>query len=209
MPDIKTLYEYFKNSNIPDYDVQENCDIENNHNLDNNEYLNSPITPAEIEKCINKLKNSKSPGTDNIINEYIKQTKQLLLPVYTQLFNIILDTGIIPTSWVKGIIVPIYKNKGDSLDPGNYRPITLLSCLGKLFTAVLNDRPNIFLEENDILCENQAGFRKHYSTTDHILTLHSLIELFKYQKKKIYCTFIDFSKAFDSVWRIGLWRKLL
>ena len=209
MPDIKTLYEYFKNSNIPDYDVQENCDIENNHNLDNNEYLNSPITSAEIEKCINKLKNSKSSGTDNIINEYIKQTKQLLLPVYTQLFNIILDTGIIPTSWVKGIIVPIYKNKGDSLDPGNYRPITLLSCLGKLFTAVLNDRLNTFLEDNDILCENQAGFRKHYSTTDHIFTLHLLIELFKYQKKKIYCTFIDFSKAFDSVWRIGLWRKLL
>ena len=90
MPHIKTLYEYFKNSNIPDYEVQENCDIENNFNLDNNEYFNSPITSAEIEKCINKLKNSKSPGTDNKINEYIKQTKKLLLPVYTQLFNIIL-----------------------------------------------------------------------------------------------------------------------
>ena len=84
MPHIKTLYEYFKNSNIPD------CDIENNFNLDNNEYFNPPITSAEIEKCINKLKNSRSPGTDNNINEYIKQTKKLLLPVYTQLFNIIL-----------------------------------------------------------------------------------------------------------------------
>lgn len=72
------------------------------------------------------------------------------------------------------IIVPIYKNKDDSLDPGNCRPITLLSCLGKLSTAVLNHRLNTFLEENDILCENQAGFRKHYSTTDNIFTLHLL-----------------------------------
>ena len=61
----------------------------------------------------------------------------------------------------------------------------------------------------DKLNDNQAGFRKGYSTTDHIFTLHSLIELLKSRKKKLYCCFIDFSQAFDSVWRIGLWRKLL
>ena len=95
------------------------------------------------------------------------------------------------------------------MDPENYRPITLLSCLGKLFTAVLNERLNNFLSENCILFENQAGFRKHYSTSDHIFVLHSLFELLKLQKKKMFCAFVDFSKAFDSVWRIGLWRKLL
>ena len=107
------------------------------------------------------------------------------------------------------MIKPIYKNKGDTLNPENYRPITLLSCLGKLFTAVLNERLNVFLADNNILLENQAGFRKHYSTTDHIFVLQSLFELLKLQKKKLYCAFIDFSKAFDSVWRIGLWQKLL
>ena len=95
------------------------------------------------------------------------------------------------------------------MNPENYRAITLVSCLGKLFTAVLNERLNMFLSENEILSENQAGFRKCYSTNDHIFVLHSLFELLKLQKKKLYCKFIDFSKAFDSVWRIGLWNKLL
>ena len=105
--------------------------------------------------------------------------------------------------------MPIYKNKGDSLNPENYRPITLLSCLGKLFTAVLNERLSNYLDENVILLENQAGFRKNYSTSDHIFVLHSLLELLKLQKKKLFCAFVDFSKAFDSDWRVGLWNKLL
>ena len=60
-----------------------------------------------------------------------------------------------------------------------------------------------------MLAENQAGFRAGYSTNDHIFVLHALIEIFKVKKKKLFCSFIDFSKAFDSVWRVGLWSKLL
>ena len=86
------------------------------------------------------------------------------------------------------------------MDPENYRQITLLSCLGKLFSAVLNERLNNFLSENCILFENQAGFRKHYSTSDNIFVLYSLFELLKLQKKKMFSAFVDFSKAFDSVW---------
>ena len=56
------------------------------------------------------------------------------------LFNIIFETGIVPDNWLMGNIKPIYKNKGDKMDPKNYRPITILSCLGKLFTAVLSER---------------------------------------------------------------------
>ena len=99
--------------------------------------------------------------------------------------------------------------KGDCRTPENYRPITILSCLGKLFTSILNTRINSFLEDFELLNENQAGFRKGYSTTDHIFLLHSLISILKQSKKKLFCAFIDFSMAFDSVWRIGLWQKLL
>ena len=99
--------------------------------------------------------------------------------------------------------------KGDPLNPENFRPITLLSCMGKLFTAILNVRLCNYLEENSLLEENQAGFRQNYSTTDHIFTLHCIIEYLKFHKKKLFCSFIDFSKAFDSVWRVGLWNKLL
>ena len=124
------------------------------------------------------------------------------------LFNIVLETGIIPDSWIEGIIRPIYKNSGTPRNAEIYRPITNLSCLGKLFTAVLNLRLNNFLKHNDILEENQAVFRAGYSTTDHIFILHTLTEILKVNKK-LYCSFIDFSKPFDSVWRVGLWMKLL
>ena len=86
-------------------------------------------------------------------------------------------------SWLNGRIRPIFKNKGDSSNPENYRPITILSCLSKLFTSVLNNRLTIFIDTYEILQENQAGFSKAYSTTDHIFTLYSLLELFKSYKK--------------------------
>lgn len=74
---------------------------------------------------------------------------------------------------------------------------------------MLNNRLSEFVEKNNELSENQAGFRKGYGTTDHIFALNSLIEVMKKTKHKIFCAFIDFSQAFDSVWRGGLWRKLI
>ena len=132
-----------------------------------------------------------------------------MLPIYVSYFNLIFDTGIIPDTWLEGIIRPIYKKNGDPLKPENYRPITILSCFGKLFTAVLNQRLYNYLTSYEILKENQAGFRAGYSSFDHIFSLYALIELLKAKNKKLYCCFIDFRKAFDSVWRIGLWMKML
>lgn len=72
-----------------------------------------------------------------MLNEHISATVSLFLPLYNKLFNIIFDNGFIPDEWRVGIVKPIYKNKGDPTHPENYRPITLLSCLGKLFTCIL------------------------------------------------------------------------
>ena len=183
---------------------------ESNFNINNADIiLNSSIMGQEISSAIKGLKSGKAAGFDEVLNEYIKATETMLMPLYIKLFNLIFDTGLLPEAWLEGKICPIYKNKGDKLNPENYRPITVLSCLGKLFTAVLNNRLTKYLESSHILNDNQAGFRKSFSTTDHIFTLNSLIELFKANKKKLYCAFIDFSKAFDTVWRIGLWEKLL
>ena len=102
------------------------------------------LTPREeIFDCIEKLKNDRASGEDGIINEYIKSTAHQFINIYEKLFNLIFDCGIIPENWVIGKIKPIYKNKGDSSEPKNYRPITILSCLGKLFTSVLCNRLKI------------------------------------------------------------------
>ena len=115
------------------------------------------------------------------MNEYIKSTEGIFLPTYEKLFNSdsVFDSGNIPNAWLEGVIIPIYKHKGDSNVAANYRPITILSCLGKLFTAVLNQRLTKYLDENETVNENQAGFRKGYSVTDHIFILYSLIERMK------------------------------
>jgi hypothetical protein len=84
-----------------------------------------------------------------------------------------------------------------------------LSCFGKLFTAVLLTRLNAFSEKCSILNENQSGFRKGYSTIDNIFVLYAFFELLKLKKKKLFVTFVDFEKAFDKVWKDGLWCKLL
>ena len=168
----------------------------------NNDILDVAITEEEIICAVRCLKNGKASGEDEIINEHIKTTVDILLPFYITMFNKIFDTWIIPDTWLNGVILPIYINKGDPSLPENYRPITILSCLGKLFTSVINNRLTKFVESNNLLSENQAGFRKGYSVTDHLFTLHSVIDYLRYRKKK---QFIDFSKAFDQVWRSGLW----
>ena len=204
---INILFDFFRNLNSSDPD---NIELPiSNDVYELNVLLNNPITENEIFKCIKDLKNGKACGDDHIINEYIKSTSELFMPVYVKLFNIVLDSGCVPDLWLVGNIIPFYKNKGDQLDPQNYRPITILSCMGKLFTSVLNFRLSTFLEEFLLLNENQFGFRKGYSTIDSIFVLHLLFELLKLKKKKLFCAFIDFAKAFDTVWRSGLWSKLL
>ena len=124
------------------------------------------------------------------------------------LFNLVLVTGYIPEEWSIGLIVPIYKKKEVS-NPDNYRGITLLSCIEKLFTSLLNHRLCLFLEDYGVMGEEQAGFRSGYSTVDHVVVLNVLIELYSHKKKKLYCAFIDYKKAFDSIDRSLLWQKLL
>ena len=104
-PDLQNLYEHFKTLNNSDNNNNEDeneDDIINNPNVnahENNNCLNCPLTVDEIRKCINSLKNNKSPGIDKVLNEYIKCTSDKMLPIYDKMFNLILETGIIPQNW--------------------------------------------------------------------------------------------------------------
>ena len=170
--------------------------------------LNSPISEDEVKKAVKRLKNGKACGEDKILNEMIKAFSETHMGVLTKIFNIVLQNGHMPHEWVIGIIKPIYKNKGDINDPDNYRGITLLSCFGKKITSILNDRLTTYINLNEMMSEAQAGFRKGYSTTDQIFTLKSIVELFLCQGRRLFCTFVDYSKAFDSINRATLWKKL-
>jgi len=212
---LQDMFDYFKDmlgnnheNNEIEQEVTADVEYRTVHTY-NSDSLNSEFTEQEIQHCIKNLGNNKAAGVDNILNEYIKASADVLLPIYVILFNKILNSGNMPKEWIIGMIVPIYKMKGDIQDPSNYRGITLLSCMGKLFTSVLNKRITNFCETNEILHENQTGFRKGYSTIDHVFLLKFIMDAVKKSKHKLYCAFIDYRKAFDCVWRNGLWVKLV
>ena len=144
--DIDLMFEFLKQTNDVDEGAQEELDID----LTNDSILNCPITPEEIEQAVHRLKSNKSPGNDQVVNEYICSTLSIFLTFYVDFFNLIFDAGVVPEEWLTGIVKPIYKNKGDPHLPDNYRPITLLSCMGKLFTSILCERLNNFADEIEL-----------------------------------------------------------
>ena len=174
----------------------------------NNETLNVPITDDEVIHAVNHIRVSSSPGPDGISMHFYKNTLHLILPFLKTLFNEIFDSGNIPKDWGESLMVPVHKN-GPRDDPNNYRGISLINSLCKIFTCILNNRLQKWCDRNNIIHEEQAGFRKEYGTIDNIFNLMAIIQ--KYLGKRIgrfYCIFIDFSKAFDSVQHLRLWDSL-
>ena len=129
------FYKYFKQQNATPLnnilDPETNMETHSNERVEGP--IDYPITDEEFEAAINKLKANKSPGIDNILNEVIRIGKEAIEGHLVNLFNRILDTGKYPALWSFGLIVPIHK-KDDRSKVENYRGITLLSALGKLFT---------------------------------------------------------------------------
>ena len=97
--------------------------------------------------------NDKACAVDDIRNEFIKAFEPVFMHIYVRLLNIVLNTGHVPEVWTKGFIVPIFKKKGSRENPDNYRRITILSCMGKLFATILDTCINDFLESYSILGE--------------------------------------------------------
>ena len=122
---------------------------------------------------INSLKFKKACGPDCISNEMIYFSNEKLLPIFVSLFSYIFSSHVEINSWQKSLISPILK-KGNINVCSNYRPITLTSLFCKLFTSIMNNRLKIYTHTLDLIPEEQAAFRKDYSTIDHIFTLYTL-----------------------------------
>ncbi|UYV70248.1 hypothetical protein LAZ67_7002277 [Cordylochernes scorpioides] len=171
--------------------------------------LLAKITMKEIIEEISRLKNCKAAGIDEVPNEAIKLLPHSYLLLLKDLYNRILRSAVFPSYFSRSIIQPIFKN-GDSDNPSNYRGISLLSNFAKLFIAILRSRLVKWIETNDIIPENQAGFRSAHSCQDHIFILTSVIQLALRKKRgKCYSFFVDLKKAFDTVPHALLWTKLV
>lgn len=147
--------------------------------------LNKPFSIGEIKKHIKNLKNNKATSCDLTMNEMLKSGASILLPAVCKLFNFVLDSGSYPDQWNITYQVPVFKS-GDTTNCDNYRGIAISSCLGKLFTGVLQSRLLQYVEQENKLSQNQAAFRPGRSTVDHVFTIKSLVNKYvKYQKKEL------------------------
>ncbi|CAH2268874.1 jg21145 [Pararge aegeria aegeria] len=154
------------------------------------------VGEVEIIEAIKRLKLEKSPGPDNITNEALKTAHTILATPLAELFNLILQKSETPTQWSESNIILLYK-KGDPKDIGNYRPISLLPTLYKLFSTIINARISPTIGARQPV--EQAGFRKAFSTIDHIHTLELIIEKYQEHQRPLYLAFIDYQKAFDTL----------
>ena len=151
------------------------------------------------------LQTRKAAGVDEITAEAIKKGGEELRYALLKVIQRAWNKEDIPEEWARGIIFPIYKD-GDQREPLNYRGITLLSIVGKVFSQVLNNRLITWCEANSILSEEQGGFRPLRGCPDQ---LFSLVEILRNRHKTAtFCCFIDVKKAFDRVFRGGLWARL-
>ena len=139
----------------------------------------------------------------------IKHTDSKFQLAILKLLNTVLNSGTFPNIWNQGLLTQLHKS-GDKFDPNNYRGICVNSNVGKLLCMIINQRILNFLTEKNILSKSQIGFLPNYRTTDHIFTLNTLIDnQLNKNKSKMFSCFVDFKKAFDSIWHEGLLYKLL
>ena len=156
---------YFKKL-YSEHDPIKNSDlIDTNGKIFNK--LGYTITDKEVISAIKSLRNQKSVGLDLVSNEMLKYSQHIMLPILVKAFNAILLSRKYPSRWCKGYIVPIFKG-GSTLDPANYRGITVFSCLAKLFNTILAKRIEAFTEEQKHIDMRQIGFKKDRRTADHM-----------------------------------------
>ena len=157
-----------------------------------------PPTSYEIKEIILSATNGKAPGIDELPAEFLKCNPESCAEALETLFAAIWRQEKIPDEWKKGLIVKLPK-KGDLSKPSNWRGITLLPYVSKVFLKILHHRIISSLEESKVIDEEQAGFRNGRSCTDHIFTLRNIVEHCEEWRVPLYVNFIDFRKAFDSV----------
>ena len=150
----------------------------------------------------------KAPGEDGISNLLLKKGGPALEDHLRCLYNASLASGYLPQAWKTAVVIPILKEGKDSRQPGSYRPISLLSSIGKLLESLVANFLQDWCIRNKILPEHQAGFRCHRCTVDPIFRLVCDAALAMARKKRMVAVFLDFKAAFDTVWHDGLRWKL-
>ena len=163
-----------------------------------NSFFFSPATPEEIYSLIGNIKIKKAVRENDIDNKLLKLSNTVISPFLSSIFNSCIQQGEFPNSLKIAEVVPVFK-KGDSNLLTNYRPISILSQINKIFEKLIYNRINNYLEKYHLISDKQFGFRQNSSTSHAISNIYE--KLIKNSDKRMYtcCIFLDLTKAFDTV----------
>ncbi len=174
--------------------------------------LDDPFEPTEVAAVIRQKRSSSAPGEDQLQYSFWKEVIEdpLSLTRLTDLFNFIFTTGSVPQDWRKSIVSMLYKGKGARDLPTNFRAISLTATSLKIFETLISNRLASWAESQAIFSYHQAGFRRNYSTQDHVFALSALQQASGKGKSYVntYVAFVDLAKAFPSISRPLLIKKL-
>ena len=165
--------------------------------------LDDPILPVEVDNQIKKMKVDKACGPDGVSPGLLTILPPVWLLALTTMFNTVFMSGVYPASWVRAKVVTIFK-KGNRLDPNNYRGISIINSIAKLYDMILSHRLGQWFRP----CREQAGAQSHRGCIEQIVSLRLLTDMARRKKLKLFVTFVDFSKAYDMVPRHKLFSIL-
>lgn len=163
-----------------------------------NSFFLQPITEVEVISLLRELNSSKSTGSNEIPIKYLKLATTIIAPILTDLFNYCIKSGEYPDILKVAQIVPIHK-KGEKEKCTNYRPISLLSPINKIFEKFIYNQLQSYLDKKQLIHPNQYGFRPGYSTSLAVSTIYDEIINNMEEKKYTCAIFLDLAKAFDTV----------
>ena len=163
--------------------------------------------PQAITAILKSLETGKACGPDCINNRILKATAETITRPLTNLFNSSLRSSTVPDIWKKANVSPIHK-KDDKSSVENYRPISLISSVGKTFEKAIFKHVHNFLLYNQIITPLQSGFTSGDSTVNQLLDNYNTFCRALDEGKEVQAVFCDISKAFDRVWHRGLIAKL-
>lgn len=171
------------------------------------EKMKTPFSTDEIKNAVRKLKTNKSPGSDEITAEELKNCPEKIYNEIAKIFNKMAETGKYPEEIKLGILIPLQKPGKVKGTCSNLRPIILLNLIRKILSIVMINR--IYNKIDKIIPVTQAAYRPGRSTTEHVLTLKLLIEkAITNKNSEIEIMLLDMSKAFDTVNRNKLLEDL-
>ena len=182
---------------------------EYNKGTDDSIFLANPFNTREVQKAVDKLHKKKACGFDGISAEHVKYGGNLLIITITMIFNLICRMEYVPVNFRRGIQIPLFKGKNlCSTDTNSYRGISLLSTFNKIYEMLIWTRLESWWSETEVVSRFQGACRKGQSCVHTSLQLQETVSSALETNSKVFVSYFDVSKAFDTVWINGLFYKL-